>query len=110
MKKAVNVYDALPDETRDELVSAILSGENIRIERIVSTGQISPEGFWYDQEEDEWTLLIMGEAELRFKDKIIKMVAGDSVFIPAHTLHRVEKTSIEPPCIWICVFGSFGVH
>ncbi|MGI5892462.1 MAG: cupin domain-containing protein, partial [Bacillota bacterium] len=77
------------------------------IERIISCGQISPPGFWYDQDEDEWVLLVQGSARLSLSDgSNICLRAGQHILIPAHQKHRIEYTSSEPPCIWICVFGN----
>jgi cupin 2 domain-containing protein len=81
------------------------SGSNVRIERIVSSGNVSPDGFWYDQEEDEWVLLITGTAVLAFEDnRTVELKAGDTLFIGAHEKHRIINTSSDPKCIWICVF------
>ena len=84
---------------------------NIQIERIISTGQTTPSGQWYNQELDEWVILLQGEAELCYADYTkIKLKAGDYLLIPAHTKHRVEYTSIEPPCIWLAVHGQFASY
>lgn len=97
----------LPPDTGEEVTQLLCSGVHTRIERIVSTGQASPPGFWYDQLEDEWVLLAAGEAVLRFEDRECRLKPGDSLLIPAHVKHRVEFTSSQPPCVWVCVFGSF---
>ena len=94
----------LPDE---EIFEELLRTPSFRMERIVSSGQASPPGFWYDQEEDEWVALLQGEAALEFEDgSADKLRSGDWVFLPAHMRHRVASTSKEPPCIWLAVFGS----
>ena len=86
----------------EELVSILHKNQSIRIERIVSTGQVSD---WYDQEENEFVSLLQGEAELSWEDgAATKLNAGDSLIIPKHKLHKVSYTSIKPPCIWLCVF------
>lgn len=91
-----------------EAVDILAKGDGIRIERIVSAGQTSPPGFWYDQDEDEWVAVIQGEAELAWDDgRRRTMRAGDWVMIPAHARHRVERTSADPPCVWLAVFGNF---
>ena len=78
-----------------------------RIERIVSEGHVSPEGFWYDQDEPEWVALLQGTAELEFEDgRRHPMEAGDWLAIPAHERHRVAYTSSAPPCVWLAVFGA----
>lgn len=95
--------DILPDE---ELFEKLIHKRGISIERIVSTGQVSPENYWYDQDDDEWVILLQGEATLKWRDgQAKKLVAGDYLLIPAHEQHRVEKTSKNPPCIWLAVHG-----
>lgn len=94
----------LPDE---ELFEAFIPDRGVLIERIVSSGQASPEGFWYDQDRDEWVVLIQGQAKLAWENgRTLEMKAGDWVFIPAHERHRVEWTSRNPPCIWLAVHGK----
>ena len=96
----------LPDE---EIFEELLRTPSFRMERIVSSGQPSPPGFWYDQEEDEWVALLQGEAALEFEDgSADKLRSGDWVFLPAHMRHRVASTSLEPPCIWLAVFARPG--
>jgi cupin 2 domain-containing protein len=101
MTNIFNLPSSLPNE---ELFESLISAHNVSIERIISTGQTTPFGEWYDQELDEWVILLQGEASLSYADKsIIKLVAGDYLFIPAHQKHRVEYTSSTPPCIWLAV-------
>jgi cupin 2 domain-containing protein len=103
-----NIYELPQVLDQLEKFEPIVSGKNIQIERIISTGQTTPSGQWYDQTTDEWVLLLQGEAELSYlDDSRIKLKAGDYLLIPAHTKHRVEYTSIEPPCIWLAVHGQF---
>jgi cupin 2 domain-containing protein len=72
----------------------------VTIERILSSGHCSAPGFWYDQAQDEWVVLVQGQAQLTFADgEISQLQAGDTLFIPAHRPHRLEKTSTDPPCI-----------
>ena len=83
---------------------------DIRIERIVSTGQASPPGFWYDQEQDEWVVLLTGKAKIVWEDGQSRALsAGEWLLIPAHQRHRVEWTAKEPPpCIWLAVHGKLS--
>jgi cupin 2 domain-containing protein len=102
----VNLYK-LPGVSLDgEVVDRLATGHEVSIERIVSTGQTSPEGFWYDQDQDEWVVVLQGKAILGWEDgrKLI-MEPGDWVMLPAHEKHRVEWTSNNPACIWLAVFG-----
>jgi cupin 2 domain-containing protein len=104
-----NIYELSQEVYQLEKFEQIVSGKNIQIERIISTGQTTPSGQLYDQEIDEWVILLQGEAELSYADDTrIKLKAGDYLLIPAHTKHRVEYTSIEPACIWLAVHGKFS--
>lgn len=98
----------LPGNVPDvEVFEPLAAGTGIKIERIISTGQSTPEGEWYDQEQAEWVVLLQGEALLRFDDGRQQLLkAGDYILIPAHDRHRVESTTSEPPCIWIAVFAD----
>jgi len=102
-----NIFD-LPDLIPEkELFEPILSLSELLIERIISTGQITPVGEWYEQTRDEWVILLQGEAVLGYEDGSRKnLKSGDYLFIPAHQKHRVEYTSIEPPCIWLAIHGN----
>ena len=104
---AVNLFD-LPDPLpKEEEIIELFSGKDVRIERIVSSGQTTPPGHWYDQVQDEWVVLIQGEAVLEYEaGEKLHLSAGDHVLLPAHQRHRVVYTSADPPCIWIAIFGS----
>lgn len=99
-----NLFADLPADFHDEQFATLLKGSNIRIERIVSHGQESPEGFWYDQDQSEWVLIVAGAARLRFEDQIIDMKPGDFLNIPAHRRHRVEWTTPDEPTIWLAFY------
>lgn len=100
-----NIFKLPSDLPQSELLETLFEGEQILVERIVSTGQITPPGKWYDQEQDEWLMVLQGEAELSYEDNSrIKLTVGDYLLIPAHQKHRVEYTSNEPPCIWLTIF------
>lgn len=89
----------------EEYTEIIFSGDNWRLERIISHGHISPEGFWYEQDEDEWVLVLQGEGEIMWADgtKCV-LKSGESVLIPQKCRHRVSMTSANPECIWLCLF------
>ena len=101
-----NLFADLPNDLPKELVEILVDDAKVRIERIVSTGHQSPEGFWYDQNETEWVILLKGEAMLRFQNEDLprQMFPGDHVTIPAHRRHRVESTSTDGPTVWLAVF------
>lgn len=102
--KIGNVFSHISEASEEEQFDLIAKSPNCRIDRIVSAGHSSPKGFWYDQENDEFILLLQGEAVLEFEDRTITLKAGDYMRIPKNCKHRVEKTSIDPVCIWLCVF------
>ncbi|MBL9153497.1 MAG: cupin domain-containing protein [Verrucomicrobiales bacterium] len=76
----------------------------VRIERIVSRGHASPEGFWYDQAEEEWVALLSGSATVRFSDHHRALLPGDWLRIPARCRHRVEATDAGTDTVWLAVF------
>ncbi len=100
----LNLFDNLPISIPNELVEVLTVNQHVRIERIVSHGHVSPEGFWYDQNDNEWVIVLQGAARLRFEDSILEMKSGDFVNIPAHKQHRVEWTTPDEPTIWLAVF------
>ena len=101
-----SLYRDIPAPLPQELVQTLASAKGVRIERIVSNGHCSPPGFWYDQEEHEWVLLVQGEAMLRFEqgDRVIRLTPGVYVNIAAHEKHRVEWTREDTETIWLAVF------
>ena len=103
MTRSSNLFADLRQQMPDELITTLLEAANIRIERIVSHGQASPEGFWYDQDQHEWVIVLKGAARLRFEDGIVEMKPGNFINIPAHQKHRVEWTSPDEPTIWLAV-------
>ncbi|MDT8376246.1 MAG: cupin domain-containing protein [Mariprofundaceae bacterium] len=98
-----NLLDAIPAELPEELIETIAGNESVRIERIVSHGHVTEEGFWYDQNEDEFVLLLQGEAELEFEDATVRLKKGDCLTIRAHQRHRVKWTTPDQPTIWLAV-------
>lgn len=88
----------------DEIFETILQNKSVKIERIISSGQTTPENFWYDQEEDEFVLVVQGEAKIAFEDREIVLKVGDYVNIPAHTKHKVTYTSKDEETIWLAIF------
>ncbi len=98
-----NLFADLPIDPAAEQFLELLSRTGLRIERIVSSGQASPPGFWYDQPQGEWVLVLRGEARLTFEDEPGSRLlqAGDFIDITPHRRHRVESTSA--PTIWLAV-------
>ena len=103
----MNIFNLPNSLNNQEVFETILSTPNLKIERIISTGKITPQGTWYDQQQDEWVLLLQGEAQLSYEDgSIINLRTGDYLLIKAHQKHRVESTSLNPPCIWLAIHGQ----
>lgn len=101
-----NIFQLPNLSSNEEIFETIISNNNILIEKIISTGQITSEGEWYDQDKDEWVILLQGEAKLSYFDgSNYSLKSGDYLLIPAHQKHRVEYTSIKPPCIWLAIHG-----
>jgi len=98
-----NLFTDLPQHLPNELFTTLLDAANVRIERIVSHGHASPEGFWYDQDQHEWVVVLKGAARLQFEDGAVEMKPGDHANIPAHKRHRVEWTTPDEPTIWLAV-------
>jgi len=100
-----HLFDALPALAAPEQFTELLVRPGLRIERIVSSGQASPPGFWYDQPDGEWVLVLQGEASLRFadEDQPRALKAGDFIDIAPHRRHRVEWTTPEHQTIWLAI-------
>jgi cupin 2 domain-containing protein len=104
----VNLFELPAELPSTEFFEPLVAGEGVLVERIVSTGQSTPAGAWLeDLESDEWVVVLEGEAELSYADgESVMLAAGDHVLIPAGVRHRVERTTAEPPCIWLAVHAS----
>jgi cupin 2 domain-containing protein len=102
----MNLFSPLPASGAAEIVELLLVRPGLRLERIVSFGQASPPGFWYDQPEGEWVLLLRGGALLRFADEAAprRLLPGDFVEIAPHRRHRVDWTDPEQPTLWLAAF------
>src|SRR3954447_12973587 len=99
-----NIFAEIPVDLPEELFQTLLSTPSLRIERIVSLGHSSPEGFWYDQETHEWMLLLAGAARLLLEgDGPCDLRPGSFLNIPARKRHRVEWTDPTRPTIWLAI-------
>ena len=98
----MNIFEMPEFPLSEELTTVLAEDKNIRIERIISTGQVSD---WYDQDETEFVILIEGNAVIEFENKkTVTLSKGDTLLINPHERHRVSFTTSEPPCVWLCVF------
>lgn len=100
-----SLFAGLPNDLPQELLEPLAQGNGFRLERIVSTGHATPQGQWYDQEDDEWVILLKGRATLSFSDdeQVLELIPGDWLHIPAHRRHRVERTDPSQPTVWLAL-------
>jgi cupin 2 domain-containing protein len=106
-----NLFDIGSTQGADERFDTLVEQGGMTIERIVSTGQASPPGFWYDSPRDEWVVLLTGAASLEFEGdpQLHALQAGDHVLIEAHCRHRVAWTHETEPTVWLAVHHEAGV-
>jgi cupin 2 domain-containing protein len=108
MVKSGNLFAKLPTPSAEEEITNLLTLPGARVERIVSTGQASPEGYWYDQAWTEWVVVLSGSAALLMEgeDSPRILQPGDYVEIPPHVRHRVEWTEAGAQTVWLAVHGA----
>jgi len=101
-----SLFEGIPAELPEELFETLCAADNVKIERIVSRGQASPEGFWYDQGENEFVVVVKGSAGLRLAnhEETVVLQAGNYLIIPAGVKHRVEWTDPASETVWLAVF------
>lgn len=104
--KLANLFQNIPEQLAEEVMENLAGSGQVRIERIVSRGQCSPPGFWYDQDQHEWVVLLKGHASLLIdgSDGPVRLMPGDYLNIQAHVRHRVESTSATEDTVWLAVF------
>ncbi len=100
-----NIFEGIAEEIPDELIEVLLQTPGFHLERIVSAGQATPPGQWYDQGNHEWVVLLSGAAGLFFEGETEVRVLrpGDYLLIPAHCRHRVEWTDPAQPTVWLAL-------
>jgi len=110
MPQVANLLAGIPATLPEELQQTLLQRNGLRLERIVSRRHQSPPGFWYDQSEDEWVLLVSGSAELEFADPpgTRPLRPGDHLLIPAGCRHRVAATDPQDDTVWLALFLPAG--
>lgn len=100
-----NLFSNIPANLPEEVFEDIIKTPDVRIERIISKGHTTPDNDWYDQDENEWVLVVKGEAKLLFDDeRVVHLKEGDHVNIPAHQRHQVSWTDPNQETIWLAVF------
>lgn len=105
MKNIFEIPNEVAGKETDEFLEALVCGDKgVNIERIVSQGQVTEEGRWYDQDRDEWVVVLKGSAKIQYEDgHEVYLESGEHLFLPKHVRHRVSYTS--SPCIWLAVHG-----
>ena len=99
-----NIFNNIPEELKEELFEELISKNNLKIERIVSYGHTTKENEWYDQDSDEWVILLQGKAIISFENEDdVELHTGDYLNIPAHKKHRVSWTQPKQETIWLAV-------
>jgi cupin 2 domain-containing protein len=99
-----NIFSSLPDKLENESFEELLRYKNIKIERIVSQGHTSPGNGWYDQQENEWVIVLEGYGTILFESgDEVNLKKGDYLNIPARTRHKVTRTDPDNITIWLAV-------
>jgi len=99
-----NILNNIPDDPRQEHFETLVTTGTVHIERIISKGHVSPAGEWYDQQRNEFVLVLKGAGTLEFEDgREVSMVAGDWLEIPARARHRVAWTDETSETVWLAV-------
>jgi cupin 2 domain-containing protein len=100
-----NIFHLTPQKLESEIFEEIVAAKNVRIERILSQGHVSPESGWYDQDENEWVMVLQGHGRLVFENGVeVDLATGDYLNIPAHSRHRVIWTDPDCVTVWLAVF------
>lgn len=100
-----NFFKAIPAAIPEEIMTTLVTTDNIRIERILSRGQTSPKTGWYDQDDNEWVMVLSGSGTITFDDgQQTQLQAGDFINIPKHRKHRVSWTDPNQVTVWLAVF------
>lgn len=99
-----NIFDDIPEDLHREVVESLVDNDKVTIERIISKGHTSPDSGWYDQDSNEWVIVLKGAAVLSFADEsTVKLMAGDHINISAHEKHRVSWTDPDIETIWLAI-------
>lgn len=110
MVRSGNIYADLPTRLPEEEAAMLTGRPGAYVERIVSTGQGSPAGFWFEQDWAEWVIVLAGAAALRIEGEPAtrRLGPGDYVEIPPRIRHRVEWTDPDRPTVWLAVHWRDG--
>ena len=99
-----NIFEDLPNNLQSEVIEDIVKSDSLRIERIISKGHTTPPSQWFDQEQNEWVIVLQGEAIIDFEEgDEQRMLRGSYLNIPAHCRHRVKWTKPETETVWLAI-------
>ena len=100
-----NLFKGVDEARQQESFTELLAGQGFRLLRVVSNGHATPPGDWYDQDDDEWVVVLKGRGRLRLADgdTLVHMGPGDWILLPAHCRHRVEWTDPDQPTVWLAL-------
>jgi cupin 2 domain-containing protein len=103
--KLDNIFSKIPYFMMDEISETLLKTKHFKLERVISAGQSTPEGEWYDQDTNEWVIVLSGSAGLLFEGEreAFLMYPGDYIHIQSHQRHRVEWTDPEQKTVWLAL-------
>ena len=100
----INLFSGIPDNLNDEVFESLVQVDNLKIERIISKGHTSPAQGWYQQDQNEWVVVLKGEAKLLFADdREVHLLPGDHINIPAQCRHKVSWTLPDTETIWLAI-------
>jgi cupin 2 domain-containing protein len=99
-----NIFESIPNEMKDEVIESLIESKVVKIERIISKGHASPKEGWYDQDQDEWVIIVRGSATIKFENtEPLSINEGGYINIPAGTKHKVLWTDPEIETVWLAV-------
>ncbi len=100
----LNILENIIVDKNKEQFFELLKHDNVRVEKIVSNGQTTPSRDWYDQDENEFVILLEGDAIIEFEAKEVTLLKGDYLIIEKHIRHRVKYTNTSKPTVWLALF------
>lgn len=105
-----SIFSHLETDPGTEKFDRLAGAGPVVVERIVSAGAASPEGYWYDQEQEEWVMVVSGRARLELEGEPtpLELAPGDWCRLPAHCRHRVAWTDPDQPTVWLAVHYPAG--
>lgn len=99
-----NIFKNIPTQFEEEIIENLVSKNGLKVQRIVSYGHVTQEFQWYDQDDNEWVILLKGAAILSMENEDdIELNTGEYINIPAHKKHRVSWTAPNEETIWLAV-------